>query len=143
MYLEFKRHSGISLSTGDLALTTPGAGAAPGVILLPEGVSTSSLDSARSRSKKPTIDRTIKPMSASVGGISRVLKGKGELHRGLVSVNSLSLEMLSRKDADAVLTIYSINELEGIPLDPFRNPNLYATNDTISPLSSPIISFLH
>ena len=80
MYLEFKRHSGISLSTGDLATGTPGGVSA--AILLPEGVSTSSLDSARSRTKKPTIDRTIKPMSASVGGIShKVAKVKGELDR--------------------------------------------------------------
>ena len=74
MYLEFKRHSGISLSTGDLAVPAPDAAAAP----LPEGVSTSSLDSSRSRTIKPTIDRTVKPMSASAGGAGKIDKIEGE-----------------------------------------------------------------
>ena len=90
MYLEFKRHSGISLSTGDLAVTAPGGGgggggnnnnSSSGGVLLPVGVSTSSLDSStRSRkNKKPTIDRTIKPMSNNqITGSAKLENGTGK-----------------------------------------------------------------
>ena len=73
MYLEFKRNSVISgssivsrssghfYSTGNLASVERDH-------VLPDGLSTSSLDSTRSRFSKPTIDRTIKPMNASAGG---------------------------------------------------------------------------
>ena len=91
MYLEFKRHSGISLSTGDLAANPP----VGNFVILPEGVSTSSLDSARSRNKKPTIDRTIKPMSASLSTVQRDDKSQGICFNRISSRSLIAISLES------------------------------------------------
>ena len=88
MYLEFKRNSVISGSSilsrwsGHFYSTGNLAGTELDNLALPEGISTSSLDSTRGRVSKPAIDRTVKPMSASVGGSIDTDEAPGQFNSG-------------------------------------------------------------